>query len=48
MAAIISWLLPEPDSPTIATVSPGLHVELTPFTASTDAVERARKSPSRP
>src|SRR5688572_8744365 len=35
MAPIISWLLPEPDSPTIATVSPAFTSRFTPLTAST-------------
>src|SRR3989337_4594714 len=35
MVPIISWLLPEPDSPTMATVSPALTSRFTPLTAST-------------
>ena len=35
MAPIINWLLPEPDSPTIAIVSPTLTVIFAPFTADT-------------
>ena len=37
--AIISWLLPEPDSPTMATVSPAFTSRFTPLTASTIAIE---------
>src|ERR1700690_3439736 len=35
MAAIIAWLLPEPDSPTMATVSPGPTLRSIPRTACT-------------
>src|SRR5262245_8464264 len=35
IAAIMVWLLPEPDSPTTATVSPALTCMLMPLTAST-------------
>ena len=43
MRAIIVWLLPEPDSPTIATVSPRADMRgRCPCTASTVAVERAK------
>ena len=41
MAAIIVWLLPEPDSPTIATVSPALDVEVDALHRLDGAVERA-------
>ncbi len=47
MAAITAWLLPEPDSPTIATVSRGITSMSMPFTACTSPSAR-RKRTSRP
>src|SRR5258708_32658252 len=35
MMPITNWLLPEPDSPTMARVSPAFRSRLTPLTAST-------------
>ena len=38
IAAIINWLLPDPDSPTIASVSPGATWNPAPSTARTETV----------
>ena len=47
MTACIVWLLPDPDSPTIATVSPGATSRSRPFTACSTP-SPVRKRTSRP
>src|SRR3954453_21291809 len=47
MTACAVWLLPEPDSPTMATVSPGATSRPTPFTACSTP-SPVRKRTSRP